>query len=63
VAALVMMALAGVPTRLVTIYLRGRRLAAIPAATAARIPAGVVPDLRSRPAAGRSHKPARSGWR
>jgi hypothetical protein len=39
VAALVMMALADVLTRLVVIYLRGRRLAAAPAA-AARIPAG-----------------------
>jgi hypothetical protein len=36
VAALVMMALADVLTRLVVIYLRGRRLAA----AAARIPAG-----------------------
>jgi hypothetical protein len=41
VAALVMMALADVLTRLVVIYLRGRRLAAAPAATAADIPAGV----------------------
>jgi len=41
VAALVMMALADVLTRLVVIYLRGRRLAAIPADTAARIQAGV----------------------
>jgi len=41
VAALVMMALADVLTRLVTIYLRGRRLAADPAATAGRISAGV----------------------
>ena len=41
VAALVMMALADVLTRLVVIYLRGRRLAATPAATAAGIPAGV----------------------
>ena len=40
VAALVMMALAGVLTRLAVIYLRGRRLTAGPAATAARIPAG-----------------------
>ena len=39
VAALVMMALADVLTRLVVIYLRGRRLAAAPAA-AARTPAG-----------------------
>jgi hypothetical protein len=41
VAALVMMALADVLTRLAVIYLRGRRLAAAPAATAApaRIPA------------------------
>ena len=38
VAALVMMALADVLTRLVVIYLRGRRLAAAPAA-AARVPA------------------------
>ena len=41
VAALVMMALADVLTRLVVIYLRGRRLAAAPAATAADIPGGV----------------------
>jgi len=41
VAALVMMALADVLTRLVVIYLRGHRLAAGPAAAAARIPAGV----------------------
>jgi hypothetical protein len=41
VAALVMMALADVLTRLVIIYLRGRRLAAAPAATEARIPAAV----------------------
>ena len=41
VAALVMMALADVLTRLVVIYLRGRRLAAAPAATAAGVPAGV----------------------
>ena len=41
VAALVMMALADVLTRLAVIYLRGRRLAAAPAAPAARIPAGV----------------------
>ena len=41
VAALVMMALADVLTRLAVIYLRGRRLAAAPAATASRIPAGV----------------------
>ena len=41
VAALVMMALADVLTRLVVIYLRGRRLAAGPAADAAHIPAGV----------------------
>ena len=40
VAALVMMALADVLTRLVIIYLRGRRLTAGSAATAARIPAG-----------------------
>lgn len=40
VAALVMMALADVLTRLVVIYLRGHRLAAIPAVTAARVPAG-----------------------
>jgi hypothetical protein len=39
-AALVMMALADVLTRLVVIYLRGRQLAAGPAVTAARIPAG-----------------------
>ena len=39
VAALVMMALADVLTRLVVVYLRGRRLAAGPAATLARIPA------------------------
>ena len=41
VAALVMMALADVLTRLVVIYLRGRRLAAAPAATVASIRAGV----------------------
>ena len=41
VAALVMMALADVLTRLVVIYLRGRRLTAAPAATAAGIRAGV----------------------
>jgi len=41
VAALVMMALADVLTRLVVIYLRGRRLAAAPDATAAGIRAGV----------------------
>jgi hypothetical protein len=41
VAALVMMALADVLTRLVVIYLRGRRLATGQAAAAARIPAGV----------------------
>ena len=40
VAALVLMALADVLTRLAVIYLRGRRLAAAPAGTAARIPAG-----------------------
>jgi len=34
------MALADVLTRLVVIYLRGRRLTAAPAAIAARIPAG-----------------------
>ncbi len=39
VAALVMMALADVLTRLVVVYLRGRQLAAGPAATPARIPA------------------------
>ncbi len=39
VAALVMMALADVLTRLVVVYLRGRRLAAGPSATPARIPA------------------------
>jgi hypothetical protein len=41
VAALVMMALADVLTRLAVVYLRGRRLAAAPAALSARIPAGV----------------------
>jgi hypothetical protein len=41
VAALVMMALADVLTRLVVIYLRGRRLAAGSAAAAALIPAGI----------------------
>jgi len=41
VAGLVMMALADVLTRLVIIYLRGRRLATGSAATAARIPAGL----------------------
>jgi hypothetical protein len=40
VAALIMMALADVLTRLVIIYLRGRRLTAGSAAAAARIPAG-----------------------
>jgi hypothetical protein len=40
VAALVMMALADVLTRLVVVYLRGRRLAAGPAATPAPISAG-----------------------
>jgi hypothetical protein len=40
VAALVMMALADVLTRLVVVYLRGRRLAACPAATPAPISAG-----------------------
>ena len=40
VAALIMMALADVLTRLVIIYLRGRRLAG-PAATAVRTPAGI----------------------
>ena len=41
IAALVMMALADVLTRLVVIYLRGRRLAAAPAAPAAApIPVG-----------------------
>jgi len=41
VAALVMMALADVLTRLVVIYLRGHRLATGPAAAAARVPAGI----------------------
>ena len=40
VAALVMMALADVVTRLAVIYLRGRRLASGPAAAPALIPAG-----------------------
>jgi hypothetical protein len=40
VAALVLMALADVLTRLAVIYLRGRRLAAGPAAAAAAVPAG-----------------------
>ncbi len=40
VAALVMMALADVLTRLIVVYARGRRLAAGPAATPAPIPAG-----------------------
>ena len=40
VAALVLMALADVLTRLVVIYLRDRRLAAAPAAPAAVVPAG-----------------------
>jgi hypothetical protein len=40
VAALVMMALADVLTRLVVIYLRGRRLAAGSAASTAAVPAG-----------------------
>jgi hypothetical protein len=41
VAALVMMALADVLTRLVVIYLRGRRLAAATGTSTARIPAGI----------------------
>jgi hypothetical protein len=41
VAALVMMALADVLTRLVVIFLRGRRLAGSPAVSAARIPADI----------------------
>ena len=41
VAALVMMALADVLTRLAVIYLRGRRLAVAPAPAASRVPAGV----------------------
>jgi hypothetical protein len=41
VAALIMMALADVLTRLAIVYLRGRRLAGGPAPAAARIPAGV----------------------
>jgi hypothetical protein len=41
VAALVMMALADVLTRLAVIYLRGRRLAAVPAPAASRVTAGV----------------------
>ena len=44
IAALVMMALADALTRLVVIYLRGRRLAAGPAAPAAAVPAGAAPD-------------------
>ena len=40
IAALVMMALADVLTRLAVIYLRGRRLAAGPAAPATAVPAG-----------------------
>jgi hypothetical protein len=40
VAALVMMALADVLTRLAVVYLRGRRLTAAPAAARALIPAG-----------------------
>jgi hypothetical protein len=40
VAALVMMALADVLTRLVVVYLRGRRLATSPAAVRTGIPAG-----------------------
>ena len=40
VAGLVMMALTDVLTRLVVVYLRGRRLAAAPAATPAQVPAG-----------------------
>jgi hypothetical protein len=40
IAALVMMALADVLTRLAVVYLRGRRLAAAPAAAPALIPAG-----------------------
>ncbi len=41
VAALVMMALADVLTRLAVIYLRGRRLIAVPAPAASRVTAGV----------------------
>lgn len=51
-AALVMMALADVLSRLVVIYLRGHKMAAGSAATVARIPAGVRADLVSPPAAG-----------
>ena len=40
VAALVMMALADVLTRLAVVWMRGRRLAAAPAAARALIPAG-----------------------
>ena len=41
VAALVMMAIADVLTRLAVIYLRGRRLAAVPSPAASRVTAGV----------------------
>ena len=51
VAALVMMALADVLTRLAVIYLRGRRLAAAPAAPRPASRQASVADLESRPAA------------
>ena len=50
IAALVMMALADVLTRLVVIYLRGRRLAAAPAAPAVRPHPGRRPRLTFAPA-------------
>src|SRR5437868_2397106 len=63
--ALVMMALADVLTRLVGVYLRGRRLAAGSAAASALIRPTPVPDLVSEPAAGqavsRKARPAAAG--
>src|SRR5690349_13317183 len=59
VAALIMMALADVLTRLVIIYLRGRRLAN-PAASVVRTPAGHTGFMQARPdAAGLTHDAAR----
>src|SRR5216683_2295249 len=54
VAALVMMALADVLTRLAVVYLRGRRLAAAPAAAPALIPAGTGEPASARVAQARS---------
>lgn len=60
VAALVMMALADMLTRLAVIYLRGRRLATVPRLRpASRQPP--APDLESRPAAA-TPCPCRQGW-